>query len=145
MAVILLLEGTGMSRHKSGGGGTGIPRRLLLQALASSTVLLESACDPAVEEAPSSVGLHAAYRTDLDESPIQRENQLTGSSGFALVQPAQAGEVEVYSSPTSVTAGDVVSIFVSTTQAQGVRLEVYRIGYYQGLGGAWLVLPIPLR
>jgi hypothetical protein len=126
-----------MSRRENRGGAPGefVPRRLILKTLATSGVLLSGACEQATPEAPSEASLHSAYRQNLVSSPIRRENELTGSDGFGLGQPALAAEVEAYSCPTSVVAGDTVDVFVNVMQAQGVRFELYRIGYYQGLGG----------
>ncbi|MEO8902117.1 MAG: N,N-dimethylformamidase beta subunit family domain-containing protein, partial [Polyangiaceae bacterium] len=43
---------------------------------------------------------------------------------------------------TSAVAGDSVDVFVSTATTQAARLDLYRIGHYQGLGGR-LVSSLP--
>ncbi len=68
------------------------------------------------------------------DSPITIENRQPGTGAYLLENPALAQEVEGYGSATSVTAGETLSVCVNVTRAQGVRCDVYRIGYYQGLG-----------
>ncbi|MEO6598589.1 MAG: N,N-dimethylformamidase beta subunit family domain-containing protein, partial [Polyangiaceae bacterium] len=70
----------------------------------------------------------------VDESPIRIENRLPGSGAFALQNPTLDREVEGYASAVSAVAGDLVDICVSVDREQGVRWDLYRIGYYQGLG-----------
>lgn len=52
------------------------------------------------------------------------------------VQPNHA--LEGFASQVSAVAGDDVAVFVNTT-ASAVQAQVYRMGYYQGLGGRLLV------
>jgi sugar lactone lactonase YvrE len=107
--------------------------------LATSTVLLDGCSD---REAAVAVRQHAIGTAEAEESPIRIENRLPGDRGFALLKPASNGECEVYCSAVSVAAGDTVDVFVHTTQSQAVRLDLYRIGHYQGLG-ARLVSTLP--
>ena len=57
------------------------------------------------------------------------------------VQPDHA--LEGFANQVSAVPGDDVALFVNTT-ASAVQAQVYRMGYYQGLGGR-LVLPDRLR
>ena len=68
------------------------------------------------------------------ETPTRIENRLPGSDSFALKNPARNREVEGYASTTSASVGDTVAIAVNVSRPQGVRWDLYRIGYYQGLG-----------
>ena len=52
------------------------------------------------------------------------------------VQPEHA--LEGFASQVSAVRGDDVALFVNTT-ASAVQAQVYRMGYYQGLGGRLVV------
>jgi hypothetical protein len=62
------------------------------------------------------------------------ENEFPGSRGFELSHPA-GPDLEAYASHATATAGDTVDVFVNSSQADDAYFEVYRLGYYQGLGG----------
>lgn len=49
-------------------------------------------------------------------------------------RPAYDRQVEGYASTTSASAGETIEIAVNVSRAQGVRWDLYRIGFYQGLG-----------
>jgi hypothetical protein len=66
-------------------------------------------------------------------NPIQRENALPGTAAWALPR-APAGTVEGYASQVSVRAGDLLRLHVSTAPAARYRIEIFRIGWYRGLG-----------
>jgi streptogramin lyase len=117
-----------------------VDRRALLKALATGAVVLDSAC--ADTEPSIQVSQHAVGAVEVAESPIRSENRRRGDTGFALSKPANGGECEVYCSVTSAAAGDTVDVFVSTAFAGAARLDLYRIGHYQGLGGR-LVSSLP--
>jgi len=122
-----------------GHGGTGprVPRRLILKSLAAGVVLWEPACGaPPLD--PATGRTHAIAAARPQESPIRIENRLPGSNTLDLQRPATNQEVEGYAKTTSASAGDVVEICVNVDHAQGVRWDLYRIGYYQGLGARLL-------
>jgi hypothetical protein len=56
---------------------------------------------------------------------------MRGSSRWKLTRPADAGQIEGYSSRVSVTPGQPVDVMVSTT-APRFRVFAYRIGGYRG-------------
>jgi hypothetical protein len=62
------------------------------------------------------------------------ENQRPGTLDWIVnfVQPDHA--LEGFASQVSAKAGDDVAVFINTT-AKAVRVDAYRMGYYQGLGG----------
>ena len=62
------------------------------------------------------------------------ENQRPGTLDWIVnfVQPDHA--LEGFASQVSAASGDDISLFVNTT-AKAVRVEAYRMGFYQGLGG----------
>lgn len=66
------------------------------------------------------------------ENPIVLENNKEGASDWLLTNPS-AQEIEGYASATSVNKGDSIKLFVNTCSAY-FTLEVYRMGWYQGLG-----------
>jgi hypothetical protein len=67
-------------------------------------------------------------------SRTQAENALAGSTGWKLTDKAENHEIEGYADRTSVNQGDPVTLYVSTSAAT-FHVEVYRMGYYQGMGG----------
>src|SRR5436190_12461001 len=78
-----------------------------------------------------------AYAAD---NPIVIENQQTGSSGWQLatwVSDAQ-GQIKGYASATSVNKGTPITFYVTVNPAQTFTIDIYRIGWYQGLGGRLL-------
>lgn len=70
-------------------------------------------------------------------NPVYGENQRQGSGDWALSSPATNREIEGYPSKTSVAPGEKISIFVNTA-APEYTLEIFRLGWYGGLGGRLL-------
>ena len=74
-------------------------------------------------------------------NPIQAENALPGTTAWELpggsptTIPSSSTQIEGYTSQSSVQPGDVLDLHVSTTPAASYRIEIYRLGWYQGLGG----------
>ena len=73
---------------------------------------------------------------------IARENARPGTRDWLLTQsqidPAthyRCPWVEGYCSHTSIEAGETIHFFVSTQPASEFTLDIYRMGYYGGLGG----------
>ena len=72
---------------------------------------------------------------------IQAENALAGTTAWELPGgtpthiPAASTQIEGYTSQSSVQPGDALTLHVSTTPAASYRIEIYRLGWYQGLGG----------
>jgi sugar lactone lactonase YvrE len=66
------------------------------------------------------------------------ENARAGTKAWAFSKRAASHEVEGYASTTSASAGEVVTLYVSTSAPAGVRWELYRLGYYSGLGGRFV-------
>lgn len=107
---------------------TALGRRSVLKTLATSALLLDGGCD----QSASGFAMRQSGAGPT-VSPISVENQLPGDGGFALEKPGSE-QCEVYCSVVSAAAGDTVDVFASTDRVQGVSLDLYRIGYYQGLG-----------
>jgi sugar lactone lactonase YvrE len=66
-------------------------------------------------------------------SRIELENEQPGTA-YALNNPAEHHEIEGYSSVTSAVAGESVDLRVNVDASTRVSWELYRLGYYQGLG-----------
>ena len=109
---------------------------MLKSSLAAGSALLGTACGAApIETAPPKpVRVHSGASPVPLETPIRVENRLPGTDAFALLRPALSNEVEGYASLTSAVASDSVEFKVNVNRAQNVRWDLYRIGYYQGLG-----------
>jgi len=76
---------------------------------------------------------------------IRDENSQPGSTDWQLsytrVDPAtkyRSPLIEGYASRASVRPGEKIDFFVSTNPATDFRIELYRLGYYQGKGGRHL-------
>jgi hypothetical protein len=72
-------------------------------------------------------------------NPIVIENQQPGSSAwripFSAVGSDGTGQIKGYASAVSVNKGESVIFYVSVNPAQTYTIDVYRLGWYQGLGG----------
>jgi N,N-dimethylformamidase beta subunit-like, C-terminal len=68
-------------------------------------------------------------------NPIQVENAQTGTAPAAWRPPAvPPASIEGYASEGSVLPGEQLHLHVSTTEGDHYRVEVYRLGWYGGLG-----------
>ncbi len=79
--------------------------------------------------------------TAQSQNPIQIENANPGTASWLLTNAASNNEIAGYANLTSVNQGGTISFFVSTTDPQ-YQLSVYRMGYYQGLGGRLMFGPV---
>ncbi|HVW27172.1 MAG TPA: N,N-dimethylformamidase beta subunit family domain-containing protein [Polyangiaceae bacterium] len=77
-------------------------------------------------------------------NPVAAENQQPGTIDWQITQAASNHEVEGYASTTSAAAGDVVTLFIDTSEAHTVRWELYRLGYYGGTGGRLMAVGDPI-
>jgi hypothetical protein len=71
--------------------------------------------------------------TSAFSNPITDENARPGTDRWRLRQPANA-QISGYASSTSVTHGETIDLFVSTTDP-AYTIEIFRTGWYDGLGG----------
>jgi hypothetical protein len=62
------------------------------------------------------------------------ENARPGTSEWRLTDEAKNREIEGYASATSINRGESIDFFVSTGDAM-YRLDIFRMGWYGGLGG----------
>ncbi|MDT4912910.1 MAG: hypothetical protein QOC66_2038, partial [Pseudonocardiales bacterium] len=70
-------------------------------------------------------------------NPIQSENAEPGTDLWRMSKPADdtLNQMKGYASATSVNVGDAITLFVTTNPVQAYAVDIYRMGYYQGLGG----------
>lgn len=86
------------------------------------------------------VAAGAAPEKSAAPNPIKTENALPGATDWQLtrVRIDQGGFrspwIEGYCSKQSVEAGDSIDIMVSTSPTQPFKIEVFRMGYYEGRG-----------
>src|SRR5216117_3629654 len=67
------------------------------------------------------------------------ENQQPGTTqwraNFGSTASDAGGQIKGYASATSVNKGENITFYVSVNPAQTYTIDVYRMGWYQGLGG----------
>ena len=70
-------------------------------------------------------------------NPIVIENQQPGTNAWELTKPGNdtTGQIKGYGSATSVNKGGTITFHVSANPAQTYTIDIYRLGWYQGLGG----------
>src|SRR6266513_2131044 len=84
-------------------------------------------------------------------SPIVLENQQPGSGNWQVwlrgIPPADdvGKQIKGYASATSVNKGDSITFYVTVTPAQQYTMDVYRMGWYQGLLGRLMQSIGPLQ
>jgi hypothetical protein len=87
------------------------------------------------------VGLLLPAGTARAINAIQRENAQPGTAawnlpgGTATDVATPSSHIQGYTSQPSVAPGDALQLHVSTTPASPYRVEIYRLGWYQGRGG----------
>jgi len=74
-------------------------------------------------------------------NPTARENQKPGTADWELENPATKREIEGYASLTSVNLGGEIKLFVNTKEPN-YTIEIFRTGWYDGLGGRRMNDPI---
>src|SRR5207245_10985625 len=84
-------------------------------------------------------------------SPIVLENQQPGSANWQMLlsglKPADdvSKQIKGYASATSVNKGESITFHVTVTPAQSYTMDVYRMGWYQGLLGRLMQSIGPLQ
>lgn len=94
-------------------------------------------------------------------NPIVTENQKPGTRDWLLTKVdaviaqknilgedsphfVRSKKIEAYASRTSYSAGDTVTLFVSTDPSSEFVVDVYRLGFYQGHGGRHMLHAGPI-
>src|SRR5437667_9443599 len=106
--------------------------RLLQSALLSVALLLVAL--------PLFTGHDIARPVYAADNPIVIENQQPGSTGWQASRYASdtGGQIKGYASATSVNKGMPITFYVTVNPDQTFTIDVYRVGWYQGLGGRLL-------
>src|SRR4051812_13682044 len=70
-------------------------------------------------------------------NPVVDENQLPGTSAWQLNKQGDDVQKQIkgYASAASVNLGETINFYVTVNPAQSYSIDIYRVGYYQGLGG----------
>lgn len=74
-------------------------------------------------------------------NPIERENGKPGTAEWQLRDQARLREIEGYASATSVNRGEQIGLLVSTIDPV-YSLEIFRMGWYSGLGARRVFGPV---
>ena len=108
-----------------------VPRRAFLKGTLATTMLTTTA----------ELARHAqAEENQTDRSPIPAENAKPGADDWQLTRVRVDADgfrspwIEGYCSQQSVAAGDSIDVMVSCDPARKFRLELFRMGYYDGKG-----------
>lgn len=80
----------------------------------------------------------------IRRNPIQQENQNQGAYQWGIVNGAAHGEIQAYASADSLTPGQSLTLYVSTTAPQ-FTIEVFRLGYYNNLGARLMFTDVGVR
>lgn len=76
-------------------------------------------------------------------SSVAIENRRPGTADWRLERPAVDREIEGYAGATSVNRGELIVLFVHT-RASRFHMEVFRMGWYAGLGARRVAGPLAL-
>jgi hypothetical protein len=66
---------------------------------------------------------------------IVLENQKTGTRNWQLSDVATRNEIAGYADASSINLGQALNLKISLAQAGEYNIDVYRLGYYGGMGG----------
>ena len=77
------------------------------------------------------------------QNPVQLENERAGTGDWQLDNSANNQEIEGYANLTSVERGGQISFYVNT-QDSSYTIQVFRMGWYGGLGGRQETQPVTL-
>lgn len=88
--------------------------------------------------------LGAVVAMAASANTITNENALPGDPGWELNNPAFNREIEGYSNLTSVQSGNAIKFFISTDDTKST-INIYRVGWYGGVGGRKVYGPVTLR
>lgn len=94
-------------------------------------------------------GLPFAGKTSIGSpsllsNPIQTENAKPGTWEWQIDDLARESEIEGYASQTSINRGTSIKFYVNTRESK-FQLEIFRLGWYGGMGGRRMTNPIRLN
>jgi hypothetical protein len=79
------------------------------------------------------LGLALLLPSFAPANPITDENALPGNSGWEVSQ-ADTTRIQGYTDKTSVGPGETIGFHVSTSPSASYRINIYRLGWYNGAG-----------
>ena len=79
-----------------------------------------------------------------DDNPIAAENRRPGTAAWQVVTAARGHEIEGYASATSVHPGGSLTLHIRS-ETPVYTIDVFRLGWYSGLGGRLMAGPIARR
>lgn len=100
----------------------------LAALLAFCLLSCQRASNPSLAGARSVAGLAGA-------NPIAAENALPGTADWVLGAVAVDAQLEGYAGATSVNHGETLDVHVRADDVHTVSYQLFRMGYYGGLGG----------
>lgn len=91
--------------------------------------------------------LAAVATASADDNPIVIENRAQGTWDWVLSKPANDREHQIkgYASKASVAHGERLDFHVSVSPPQDYRIQIYRMGWYGGTGGRFMMESDPLQ
>ena len=78
------------------------------------------------------------------EHPITAENRRPGTAAWQVVNVSRRHEIEGYASATSVHPGEPLALHIRS-ETPAYTIDVFRLGWYGGLGGRQMAGPIARR
>jgi hypothetical protein len=104
--------------------------------------MLKAAAAGGVASVITPTSNQAQDKSTADRDRIRRENDLPGTRDWMTTKVAvdpktryRSPSIEGFASRTSVRPGESITFFVSTNPPSNFRMQIYRLGYYQGHGG----------
>ena len=86
-------------------------------------------------------GTFAKPTTLPPSNPTMIENTRPGTADWENWEPARNHEIEGYANKTSVGRGEAIRFFVNTV-APTYTIEIFRLGWYEGIGGRRMTNPV---
>ena len=104
---------------------------------ASASFTPTSAGSGSITASASGLASGSASLTALPSNAITLENQKPGTTTWQLTNFVSSTQPEIvgYAGATSVNIGDTLPLMISLASAGQYTIDVYRLGWYAGLGG----------
>ncbi len=90
------------------------------------------------------VTLSGIVSGSVGDNRILIENSHPGTTDWQLTNPAAHREIEAFTSRASVEPGETISFFVNTSEPT-YNIEIFRMGWYGGMGGRRMMTPLTRR
>jgi hypothetical protein len=110
---------------------------LLIALVIGCSALAVSSSPAKFEESSPALGRHQ------NGTLMQTENAKPGDPNWKLTNVSNLGEIQGYASAVSINRGESIQLFVSTIDP-GYKLDVYRVGWYQGTGARRMMPTVTL-